>query len=523
MKASLFLKTLLCAAIIACGVSGALGQSANKKARLFNLTGTEKFGDKSLSVAAVNQQSIEVNFAAIASPQAREIQIADLDGNVYSAVQREKEGFVRNDADTFTWNGKIYGDKDFDGDVVLTVHKNVLSGLIFAPSGVYNITPQTGGTHVLVKVDQSLFPEEHPQDYFDWQRENAVPISSSSNRSLFWKDSAAESLAPSVDDGSTIDVMIVYTTPVKNGLGGTTQADAFAAQAVATTNTAYLNSGITPRVRLVRSMEVSFTETGTLSAALTWVRNDATVAAARNTYRADAVAIFVQTASDGCGLGYLMGNGANSAAFAPAAFTATVKSCAVDNLSFPHELGHNQGSNHNPADAGRTPAQSVLTHSFGHCVNGGANPFRTIMSYAGTECGSTTPRRAYFSNPSINYMSQPTGTSDRDNALTINSTALTISQFRDSLAPTAASVSISGRVTTATGRGIRNTIISMIDASGNERTAQTTAFGYYRFDNVAAGETVTLSAKARRFRFNQSSIVRTTNESITDADFVSVD
>jgi hypothetical protein len=501
MKVSLFLKTVLCAAIVAFGVSGAFAQSANKKARLFNLTGTEKFGDKSLSVAAVNQQEIEVNFAAVGSPRAREIQIADLDGNIYSAVQRETEGFVRKDADTFTWNGKIYGNKDFDGDVVLTVHKNVMSGLIFAPSGVYNITPQAGGAHVLVKIDQNLFPEEHPQDYFDWQRENAVQMSSSANRNLFWKNSAAESLAPSVDDGSVIDVMIVYTTAVKNGLGGTTQADAFAAQAVATTNAAYLNSGITPRVRLVRSMEVNFTETGTLSAALTWVRSDATVAAARDAYKADAVAIFVQTASDGCGLGYVMSSGGNTGAFAPYAFTATVKSCAVDNLSFPHELGHNQGSNHNPANAGMSSTQSVFTYSFGHCVNGGTNSFRTILSYAGTECGSSTPRRAYFSNPSVNYMSQPTGTSDRNNALTINSTALTFSQFRDSLAPTAASASIGGRVATAQGRSISGAVVSVAGADGVVRTTRTNTFGYYSFAALSAGETYVVNVRHKRYQF----------------------
>lgn len=88
-------------------------------------------------------------------------------------------------------------------------------------------------------------------------------------------------------------------------------------------------------------------------------------------------------------------------------------------------------------------------------------------------------------------------------------------------APTAAPVIISGRVTTASGRGIRNVQITMTDASGNTKTTQTTAFGYYRFDNIAAGETVTLSAKARRFSFTRSTIVRTTNESIADADFVS--
>ncbi len=87
--------------------------------------------------------------------------------------------------------------------------------------------------------------------------------------------------------------------------------------------------------------------------------------------------------------------------------------------------------------------------------------------------------------------------------------------------PTAASVTVSGRAVTASGRGIRNVMITMTDANGNERTAQTTAFGYYRFDNIAAGETITISAKARRYRFVQSSIVRTTNEQISTADFVS--
>jgi uncharacterized repeat protein (TIGR01451 family) len=88
-------------------------------------------------------------------------------------------------------------------------------------------------------------------------------------------------------------------------------------------------------------------------------------------------------------------------------------------------------------------------------------------------------------------------------------------------APTAANVSVSGRVITQSGRGIRNVQIMMTDSQDNVRQAQTTAFGYYRFDGVAAGETVTLSVKARQFKFVQPAIVRTTNESITDADFVS--
>ncbi|HEX8636925.1 MAG TPA: cohesin domain-containing protein, partial [Pyrinomonadaceae bacterium] len=87
--------------------------------------------------------------------------------------------------------------------------------------------------------------------------------------------------------------------------------------------------------------------------------------------------------------------------------------------------------------------------------------------------------------------------------------------------PTAASVTVSGKVTNASGRGIAQAQITLIDANGRERTTQTTSFGYYRFENIEAGETITITAKARRYKFIQSSITRTVNQSVTDADFVS--
>jgi hypothetical protein len=87
--------------------------------------------------------------------------------------------------------------------------------------------------------------------------------------------------------------------------------------------------------------------------------------------------------------------------------------------------------------------------------------------------------------------------------------------------PTAASVTVAGRVTNNQGRGIGNVQITLTDSQGNRRTTQTTSFGYYRFNDIGAGETVTLTARSKRYEFNQSSIVRTMNESVSDADFVS--
>jgi hypothetical protein len=85
----------------------------------------------------------------------------------------------------------------------------------------------------------------------------------------------------------------------------------------------------------------------------------------------------------------------------------------------------------------------------------------------------------------------------------------------------AASVTVSGRATDNQGRGIRNAVVTMTYANGAERTVQTNGFGYYRFEAVPTGETVTVSAKAKRYRFSQPAIVRTTNESVNDADFFS--
>jgi len=67
--------------------------------------------------------------------------------------------------------------------------------------------------------------------------------------------------------------------------------------------------------------------------------------------------------------------------------------------------------------------------------------------------------------------------------------ATTNGQFT-ALAPTAASVSIGGRVLTNTGRGLTNATVILNDSNGVSSTARTTTFGYYRFEAVAAGELI---------------------------------
>ena len=89
--------------------------------------------------------------------------------------------------------------------------------------------------------------------------------------------------------------------------------------------------------------------------------------------------------------------------------------------------------------------------------------------------------------------------------------------------PTAASVTVGGRVLAANGIGIRNVRITLTGASGETRTAISSAFGYFRFDNVAAGETYIFSVFAKRFAFSQPTQVRSIVEDTDDIIFTAND
>ena len=72
---------------------------------------------------------------------------------------------------------------------------------------------------------------------------------------------------------------------------------------------------------------------------------------------------------------------------------------------------------------------------------------------------------------------------------------------RFSAPPTSAGVTVSGRVFTPEGRGLRNARVILTDANGNSRSAITSAFGYYRFASITAGQTVVVSVRSKRYRF----------------------
>ncbi|MGI8786189.1 MAG: carboxypeptidase regulatory-like domain-containing protein, partial [Pyrinomonadaceae bacterium] len=96
------------------------------------------------------------------------------------------------------------------------------------------------------------------------------------------------------------------------------------------------------------------------------------------------------------------------------------------------------------------------------------------------------------------------------------------SEFFPAMQPTAAPVSVGGRVLTATGRGIGNARVSLTNANGETRMAMTNAFGFYHFADVESGATYILSVAAKRYRFENPTRVLSVNEEIENADFVAL-
>lgn len=88
------------------------------------------------------------------------------------------------------------------------------------------------------------------------------------------------------------------------------------------------------------------------------------------------------------------------------------------------------------------------------------------------------------------------------------------------LGPTAASVTVGGRVLDASRRAISRARVTLTDASGETRTALTNSFGYYRFDDVPAGETCVFSVSRKRYQFAPQ--ILSVNEAVEDFDFVAL-
>lgn len=85
--------------------------------------------------------------------------------------------------------------------------------------------------------------------------------------------------------------------------------------------------------------------------------------------------------------------------------------------------------------------------------------------------------------------------------------------------PTAAGVSVGGRVALANGTGLSRVTVSVTGSNGQIRTATTNSFGFYRFDSLPAGDTYTFQVSSRKYRFSNPTQVVSVNDNIANLNF----
>ncbi len=315
------------------------------------------------------------------------------------------------------------GEDEFGAQAVFTVARGVLTGTVFADHRTFEITLEPDGQYAVAELEPGAFPTDDPpfEDMsFDVLDAPDGPLAAD-------EVSATPSQEAATADGAPvqIDVMIVWTPRAENAAGGAAAMESLAMNAVANANLAYVNSQVNAELRLVHAVRVDFVETpSNISGDLGALRGTTDgrldhVHSLRTQYGADVVSLIGDGYVSGgaCGIGSLMSTVSTS--FAGYAFNVVDRTCAVGNLSYAHEVGHNQGLHHDPANAGSTPSSP---YAYGYQDPSGY--FRTVLSYGSAK------RIPYLSNPDVLYNLRPTGTDGQDNARTLNANAGTIAAFR---------------------------------------------------------------------------------------------
>jgi len=203
-------------------------------------------------------------------------------------------------------------------------------------------------------------------------------------------------------------------------------------------------------------------------------------------------------------------------------------SSAAINTGGGNLIGRNAGAGPNFAAAGTPNVNSDYVGTV-------ASPIDPLLAPLGNN-GGTTPTYALQSNsPAINHgnncvlnnscspaMSASLTTDQRGAGFPrqFGAANVDIGAFEYQFAPTAAAVSVSGRISTAGGNGISNVVITLTDSNGNIRTTRSSTFGYYQFDEIEAGETYIISVVSKRFSFSQPSQIISTIEDAVNVDFI---
>ena len=219
------------------------------------------------------------------------------------------------------------------------------------------------------------------------------------------------------------DILIAYTPKVREFYKSKEAVEGALINEVAKANQAYINSGVNILLNVVALIETEYEQTTSLKTDLINFANSNDgfmdeMGQLRIQYGADLMHLILPKATSSCGVAYYNG-----------AYGVTARSC-LSGLTFIHEVGHNQGCNHD-REAMSNTLSTNYHFGYKYCQSDGTG-FRTIMSYPCTSLSGS--RINYFSTPLKTYNGYPVGVSSEesptgsaDNARKLNETALSVS------------------------------------------------------------------------------------------------
>ena len=195
---------------------------------------------------------------------------------------------TRNNEGSHTLTGTL---DDIGGSFTLVVNGDVVSGYVHGrwPQR-YRIRPQASGLHLVELIEE----DTHPSCGVDEEEE--LPFLPNTGTIATHDDCDR-------DDGSVVDLLVVYTGAAQIAAGGQAAIEADIALHVARANEIYTKSGIISKLRLVHTQLVNYDENGSLSehrSRLT-IPNDGImdeVHTLRDEYGADIVSLYYDQHTD---------------------------------------------------------------------------------------------------------------------------------------------------------------------------------------------------------------------------------
>ncbi|MEM3366288.1 MAG: zinc-dependent metalloprotease family protein [Candidatus Methanomethyliaceae archaeon] len=420
-----------------------------------------------------------------------------LAGKSVTAVTQD----VKKKQNSITWTGKV---KDDDLSIlVLTITEGYLSGALHTGTNIFHIRPtQTPGQGILEDVTEAIVPDSPINDV-----ETPLPLQDQFQE--FYQDSfndfpVSSKVQADATGVSYIDVLAIYSTALKNYLGGEGQVKSQITTIVEYANTVMRNSNINVVVRIAGYREVNlpddtqgyqymsdmYYEKGLFSNIRQWMDQTG----------ADQATLFTTFSfprMSYCGLGYQPNarsiySGPSYSDYRKRIFKTVVAigssqyggatyTCLAD--TFAHELGHNLGAGH---DKAHDTIASEWNYNHGYC---GSN-YGTIMAYC-------WPRVPYFSENRTAEGKQ-IGAADAENAKVIRWTAPYVAVVRNGTAPPPSpSFTATAYAKLSTGQPLSGLLISAYDTSTGLKVATkvTDNAGKAVF-NVPAGKTYKLVASS---------------------------